>query len=145
MDLKKKQRTSSMNLVFRLQLIGDNILEHHWVAPPLWTPLSKNQVDDWLREIQQHANIARTHPQATYCAFVHGIRGRWLYILRTIPKIEHPLAPLEDAMPTAFIPALTGLDAPGDLERDLFAMPVRYGGLGLVNPISIAEIEHQHQ
>ena len=42
-----------------------------------------------------------------------------------------------------FIPALTGLDAPGDLERELFAMPARYGGLGLVNPVSIAEIEHQ--
>ena len=63
--------------------------------------------------------------------------------MRSVPGIEHLLQPLEEALRTLFIPALTGLDAPGDLGRQLFAMPPRYGGLGLTNPTSIAVSEHQ--
>ena len=63
--------------------------------------------------------------------------------MQSVPGIEHRLQPLEEALRTLFIPALTGLDAPGDLERQLFAMPARYGGLGLTNPTSISVSEHQ--
>ena len=42
---------------------------------------------------------------------------------------------------TKFIPALTGLDPPGALQRSLFALPTRFGGLGIVAPDSLLESE----
>ena len=39
------------------------------------------------------------------------------------------------------IPALTGRAPPNDFERGLFALPPRWGGLGLCNPIYRASQE----
>ena len=41
-------------------------------------------------------------------------------------------------MRTKFIPILCGRPAPSDLERDLLALPSRLGGMGLINPTSVA-------
>ena len=49
------------------------------------------------------------------------------------------LEPVERAIRQKFIPALTGRDMPGDLERDLFALPTRLGGLGIANPVDMSE------
>ena len=38
--------------------------------------------------------------------------------------------PLEDLIGSAFIPKLLGREIPGTVERDLFSLPVRLGGLG---------------
>ena len=51
-----------------------------------------------------------------------------------LPASSHYCKPLEDAIRQCFIPALTKWPAPGDLERELLALPTRLGGLGLVNP-----------
>ena len=60
--------------------------------------------------------------------------------LRTIPNISDFLHPLESTIIKEFIPALTGRSI-SDLERDLFALPVRLGGLGLCDPSTIADFE----
>ena len=44
-------------------------------------------------------------------------------------------------MSTKFIPALTGLDSPGTLQRSLFVLPTRFGGLGIVAPDSLSPAE----
>ena len=41
-----------------------------------------------------------------------------------------------------FIPSLTGNPPPNDADRDLFALPARLGGVGLCNPVSMADSEH---
>ena len=38
---------------------------------------------------------------------------------------------LEDLIGSAFIPKLLRREIPGTVERDLFSLPVRWGGLGL--------------
>ena len=43
--------------------------------------------------------------------------------------------PLEDCIHSELIPKFLGPDIPGKLERDLFSLPVRLGGLGLFIPI----------
>ena len=72
-----------------------------------------------------------------------GLRGSnsssnyWSFLLRTIPDINDLLQPLEDAIHQHLIPALTGRPACSSIERDLLALPVRLGGLGLNNPSSL--------
>ncbi len=42
--------------------------------------------------------------------------------------------PLEETIRHRFIPALTGRSVISDVERNLFSLPTRLGGLGIVNP-----------
>ena len=53
------------------------------------------------------------------------------YLSRTTPDIEQ-LLQLE----------LTGRDAPNDLERRLFALPARLGGLNIGNPALLADEQY---
>ena len=101
------------------------------------------QIKEWTAELEQLSIIARSHPQAAYCAYSHGLKGRWLYLARTVPNIGNLLQPLEDTLRQRFIPALTGRPAPSDTKRELLALPARFGGLGIANPAATAEREHQ--
>ena len=42
--------------------------------------------------------------------------------------------PLEHFVKSVFLPSLLGRTVPGDVERKLFALPVRLGGLGVFDP-----------
>ena len=44
------------------------------------------------------------------------------------------MAPLETIIQTRFLPNLTGQPSFSDVERKLFALPARLGGLGVVDP-----------
>ena len=101
------------------------------------------QVKEWTADLEQLSIIARSHPQAAYCAYSHGLKGRWLYLAWTVPNIGNLLQTLEDTLRQRFIPALTGRPAPSDTERELLALPARIGGLGIANPAATAEREHQ--
>ena len=65
----------------------------------------------------------RHFPHADYAALIHGLFSHWSYLLCTIPDIT---------------PALLGRPPCSSTERDLYALPVHLGGLGLVNPCSAA-------
>ena len=49
--------------------------------------------------------------------------------------------PVEQAIQQKFIPALTGREIPGDMERDLFALLTQLGGLGITNPVEMSECQ----
>ena len=51
--------------------------------------------------------------------------------MRTLPDIENLLQPLERAISDVLIPTLIGQNC-SEAERDLVALPVRMGGLGLI-------------
>ena len=78
--------------------------------------------------------IAGTQPQAAYAAFTHGLQSRWVYLSRVAPDIADLLQPVENVL-RQFIPTLTGRTQPGDVERELFSLPARLGGLGINNPV----------
>ena len=79
------------------------------------------------------AEFAAANPQASCTAFTIGSKHRWTYYLRTLPDIEELLEPLERAIGNVLIPAITGHTCT-PAERELLALPVRLGGLGLTNP-----------
>ena len=61
--------------------------------------------------------------------------------MRTLPDIENLLQPLERAISDVLIPSLIGHNC-SEAERDLVALPVRMGGLGLINPSDSAYAEY---
>ena len=96
------------------------------------------KVKKWVEEIHQLSEIAQTQPHAAYCAYTHGLSSRWTYLSRTIPDISTLLQPLEDAIHQHLIPALTGRPPCSDEERDLLALPVRLGSMGISNPTQMS-------
>ena len=74
--------------------------------------------------------LAKTHPQAAYTVFTHGLSSKWTFLMRTIPDIGALFQPLEDEIRQFFLPAITGRQALSDTEREFVALPARLGGLG---------------
>jgi len=87
------------------------------------------------------AEFTVTQPQASYAAYTFGLEHRWTYFLRTLPDIQDLLEPLESAISRVLIPAITDRHC-GQLDRDILALPVRLGGLGVANPSSDANLDY---
>ena len=95
------------------------------------------QVDQWVSELQTLSTFAATQPHAAFTAFSHGLANKWRYLARACPSLEKHVAPIEAVIRRDFLPALTGRSI-SDLERELLALPARFGGLGLSNPTAEA-------
>ena len=102
----------------------------------------EEKVSQWVNEVNHLSTIAVTHPQAAYAAFTHGFINKWSYFMRTIPNIANVFQPLEDAIRLRLIPAITGKSSISDLERDLFSLPTRLGGLNIPNPVTVSSREY---
>ena len=100
------------------------------------------KVAAWTAEVSALAVVAATRPHAAYCAFTHGMIGRWIYVMRTIPNIGPLFQPLEDAIRLQFIPAFTGHGSCSMVEREVLSLPCRLGGLGIVNPTIVADLQY---
>ena len=101
----------------------------------------KQKVEQWSVELERLALVATTQPHSAFAAFTHGFTSKWTHLARTIPNISHFLQPLEDIISTRLIPALSGRQAPNNLERNLLSLPARLGGIGLTNPTEVSTSE----
>ena len=107
------------------------------------TDYVEQKVTEWINEVESLSSIATTQPHAAYATFTHGLKHKWTYLTRTIANIDHRLQPLEDVIRGTFIPSLTGQIAFNEETRDLMALPVRLGGLGIINPTRHNTLNHQ--
>ena len=94
----------------------------------------QQKVTEWVSEVERLSIFATTQPQAPYAALTHGLISKWTYLARTVPNTEDLFRPLEDAIRNVLLPAITGQNAFNDNDRDLMALPVRLGGLGIIDP-----------
>ena len=99
-------------------------------------------IEKWVLQIKTLSEIAAFEPQAAYTSFTSCIRHRYTFYLRTIPDISDLLQPLEDAIRTRLIPALTEGRIITDDERLLLSLPPRLGGMGLVIPPKMSDQEY---
>ena len=99
-------------------------------------------VEDWVSQITKLAEFAVSQLQASYAAFTFGLWHRWMYFLRTLTDTAVLLEPLERAISDVLIPVLLENQVT-ETERDLLALPVRMGGLGLVNPINQSRQDYE--
>ena len=81
------------------------------------------KIDETIKEIQTLSEIASYEPQAAYCAFLHGLKHKITFLLRTTPNISSNLKRLDDYIDEIFIPAITGGKRVSELERQLLALP----------------------
>ena len=102
----------------------------------------QEKVSKWCEEIQNLADIAKTQPHAAYSAYVHGQQHKYRYFIHTINDIQDQLKPLDDLITNTLIPAITGFKV-SDGDRELFALPIKAGGLGIeiINQNSAEEFQ----
>ena len=93
----------------------------------------KEKIEKWIVDVEELARIAKDEPQAVYSSFTKAISHRWTYVQRTVPDIQHLFIPLEEAIREKLIPAIIGRKV-SNIERRIFALPVRLGGLGIRDP-----------
>ena len=104
-------------------------------SPEFTSDFVKSKVSLWMKTITSLNNVTSPSPHAVYAALTHGISSFWSFMCRTTPDIAHLLQPLEDFLRTKLIPTLTGTTSPNDLERRLYALPIRLGDLNIISPI----------
>ena len=68
---------------------------------------------------------------------------RWCFLQRTVPDTKLFFTPIEEAIRTKLIPAIAGREI-SDIERRIFSLPVRLGGMGIQNPTETAEREFRN-
>ena len=98
----------------------------------------EEKISNWVQDVKILAEIAKDEPQAAYSCFTKAISHRWTYVQRTIPDIATLFEPLEVAIKYVLIPALVGRTI-SDLDRKIFALPVKLGGMGIYNPVMNAD------
>jgi len=101
-------------------------------------------VQKWVAEINTLSDFARTDPHSAYSAFVHGMKHKFNYVMRTIPNIKEDLIPLEDVIRNTFIKTIFNGYECDDTYRTLLSLPPKYGGLGITNVTEICDIEYQN-
>ena len=105
-----------------------------------------SKVEGWCNTVRALARIAETHPQSAHAGFTFCLQHKWMYMCRVVSDIAQLLEPLERVIQEVWIPALFG-SQPEELRRakvsrELIAVAVRNGGLGIRNPMDTAERQH---
>jgi len=83
------------------------------------------------------AKAAVTQPQLAYAVFSRSLQHEWNFLLRVVPQRSLLFQELESSLFSHFLPAMFGVEVSA-VERRLFALPLRFGGLGICNPVSLA-------
>ena len=63
---------------------------------------------------------------------------------RTTPSISHQFEALDMLINASFLPTLTDQTPTNNLLRNLLSLPIREGGLGLVEPSKVASYHYQN-
>ena len=100
------------------------------------------KVEEWKTELEKLADIAVSQPQATYCALNQSLKHRLSYLSRTTANISELLQLIEETIRHKVIPAIVGKSNINDIERKIFAVPARLGGLGIDNLPETADQLH---
>ncbi|KAL7475280.1 hypothetical protein ACHAW6_001201, partial [Cyclotella cf. meneghiniana] len=92
-------------------------------------------IQKWVMGIKRLAAIATRFPHSAYTGLVSCLSAEWQYICRTIPDVGPSLVPVEQALRTKFLPAITGFTDPiNDELRTLLGSGVKTGALTIRDP-----------
>ena len=70
-------------------------------------------------------------------ASTQSLQHEWTFLLRVVPQCGQLFQEIELSLFSRFLPAMFGVEVSA-VERSLFALPLRLGGLGICNPVSLA-------
>ena len=102
----------------------------------------RNKVSGWVKDVEELSEIGKDEPQLAYNAYIKGLSHRWTYVQRTISDTSELFKPLERAISERLIPSILGREISVP-DREMLALPLRAGGLGIENPVQTADSEYK--
>ena len=96
-----------------------------------------SKVHRWVGHLDVLAEAASTQPQLAYAALSRSLQHEWIFLLRVVPQCGQLFQEIELSLFSRFLPAMFGVEVSA-VERSLFALSLRLGGLGICNPVSLA-------
>ena len=128
-DLVKAFEDTSIKITYDGQrhlgaVIGDAKFKEEYIS---------EKVRIWVEELNLLSKIAKSQPQAAYVAFIIGFKNKFNYVLRTMADIGQLLLPVENQIRFHLIPSLCNGRNCNDNERILLSLPIKMGGLGIIN------------
>ena len=97
-----------------------------------------NKVQTWSNKIKRLAKVATSQPHAAYTTFTHGPLKPLVLPLENYSRHPWPPVSTRKWIHQTFIPAVTGRHPCLKLKCDLLGLPVRLGGMGLTNPVTLS-------
>ncbi len=98
------------------------------------TTHTERKIKEWVSNVKSLAIIPTTQPHTAFSGLTHGLMRNWTYLSRTTSDIVLLLKPIDNALSSDILPALTGRLPPSDLQCTLFALPEGLDGLGVDFP-----------
>ena len=96
-----------------------------------------SKVQLWCHCIGQLSDVAEKQPQAAHAALARSLQFEWCHLQWVIPDCANHFVPLRNVLNDSFYPALLG-GPTSTHELCLFALPARFGGLGISDPVESA-------
>ena len=96
-----------------------------------------SKVQKWVGHIKVLSDVATAQPQLAYAAFTKSLQHEWAFLMCVVPGCRPLFQELEHAIHHHFLPTVFGVEI-STAEHNPFALPLRFGGLGVSNPVLIA-------
>ena len=84
--------------------------------------------------LSKSADIAKTNPQTAHACLTEGAKHKVNYLTRTTPSSSGNLKSSEAIIRESILPALTSRGHRLPIEREMFSLPLKSGGLGIDCP-----------
>jgi len=127
---KSKFERYGMKVVTRSRYLGGLI-----GFPTLRSEWLREKASFWEKAVKTMARASKKFPQIDYAAMKSSLQMEWQYVYRTVSDAGTFFDGVEEALASAFLPSLFGVDEDVTCKyRQLAELPVRHGGLSLRNP-----------
>ena len=97
----------------------------------------KTKIDTWIKSIGILSEVAVSQPQAAYTALSQSVQFEWSFLSTVISNCDFVFESIVDEINKHFWPSVFGSNV-SELEKSLFALPIKMGGLGVRNPVDQA-------
>ena len=103
----------------------------------------RKKVMSWETSVKDLSQAGEHYPQTTYAGLQKCLQNEWQFLHRVIPGIGDLFVPVEEALTKHFFPALAGKVDLSETPRELFALPVKFAGIAIPNPVTSAETNYK--
>ena len=88
------------------------------------------------------STIAVTEPHAALAGFIFSLKHRYAYFMRSFANISQNIKRQGKDIQNYFIKSLFNGYKCYDMERELFELPAKCGGFGIINSSKISNLEY---
>ena len=93
------------------------------------------KVQEWLDCLGELSKVAEKEPQAALVGLTISLQCDWNFVQRVVKNTSQLFAPLEKMLEENFLPSLQVTSSVTHSDRVLYSLPVKRGGLGVLNRI----------